>query len=216
MSGLGLNIIYDRNILYDSKKRTIIIAAGSFLINSVYSAVNIFLGITNKSYWFITLGTYYFILSVMRFYILLSEKRITSDKNINHGATKTIIGIMLIILGFVLCGSVYLSVYFEVTGRLHEILVITMATYAFSKITLAIINFVKRHKLNSPVLMLIRNIGLADAAVSIFSLQKTMLVSFEGMTDYEIKIMNACTGTVVWIFVVLIGIVTIRRKKNIK
>lgn len=204
-------------MLYDKKQRIVLIAFASFIINTVYSAVNLLLGVSQKSYWFITVGTYYFILSLMRFYIILSAKRINEDKITgSYYPIRLFTGLMLILSGFVLCGSVYLSIYYEVTKSQHEILVITMAVYAFTKITLAIINFVKRNKLNSPVLSLIRNIGLADAAVSIFSLQKTMLVSFQGMSETEIDIMNGCTGTAVWILVALIGVGIIHKdKKNL-
>ena len=67
---------------------------------------------------------------------------------------------------------------------------ITIAVYAFTKITIAIINFVKARKSNSATVKVLRNIALADAAVSIFSLQRSMLVSFPGMKQNEILIFN--------------------------
>ena len=142
----------------------------------------------------------------MRFGIILSETRKYSEKNENRlSFIRAFTGSMLIIMGIIMCGVVYISVINDVTKEHHEIFVITMATYAFTKISLAIVNFVKRKHISSPVLSLIRNIGLADAAVSLFSLQRAMLVSFPGMDEYEIMIMNACTGTTVWILVMLIG-----------
>lgn len=57
------------------------------------------------------------------------------------------------------------------------------------------------------MLITIRNIALADAAVSIFSMQRSMLVSFEGMTPENIRIMNICTGIGVCLLVFLLGLI---------
>lgn len=215
MSGTGLCINLSDSILSNKERRMVLIASLSLIINSIYAASNIIVGLKEKSYWFITAGTYYLILAVIRFCIILSEKRSRTDtKEISIRFIRCFTGIMLIIMSTVLCGSVYLSLFHNETEKLNEILVITLASYSFTKITLAIINFTKRKKLNSQFLSLIRNIGLADAAVSIFSLQKSMLVSFPGMSENEIMIMNGCTGSVVWMLVLLIGIGIIYKKKR--
>lgn len=206
MSGTGLYINPYKSVFYDKNRRVFLIAALSLCLNCIYAAVNIFLGLSEISYWFITVGAYYLVLAVMRFGIILSEKRKHSEeKDSRLSFIRVFTGSLLIIMGIVLCGVVYFSIFYDVTKSHHEIIVITMATYAFTKISLAIINFVKRKHISSPVLSLIRNIGLADAAVSVFSLQRAMLVSFPGMKENEIMIMNACTGTAVWILVMLIG-----------
>lgn len=207
MSGIGLCVIPNKSLLFNKNRRLYLIAFISLVLNGIYAIFNAYLGLFENSYWFITVGAYYLILAVMRFGIVLSEKKNTSDNNeINIGFIRAFTGVMLLLMGLILSASIYLSIFHDVTKGQNEIFVITMATYSFTKITLAIINFVKRKKLSSPVLSLIRNIGLADAAVSIFSLQKTMLVSFPGMAENEIDIMNGCTGTAVWILVMLIGI----------
>ena len=58
----------------------------------------------------------------------------------------------------------------------------------------------------SPVLRTLRNIALADACVSIYSLQRSMLVSFPGMEAAEIQLFNILTGTAVWLTVLFLGI----------
>ena len=54
---------------------------------------------------------------------------------------------------------------------------------------------------------------IADAFVSIFALQRSMLVSFEGMNETEIIIMNAVLGSAVCIIVFLLGLNLVRSKK---
>ena len=88
----------------------------------------------------------------------------------------------------------------------HEIVMITIATYTFTKITISIIGMVKAKRSASPALKTLRNISLADACVSIYTMQRSMLVSFPGMEAADILLLNIFTGTVVWIVVLLLGI----------
>lgn len=215
MSGVSKTIIIGKNLTDEKRFKIIITATGSLFINIVYAFVNLLNGLFNHSFWFITLGAYYTVLSVLRFTALMSERKISETKSCNNILFIQIFsGIMLIFLSIVLCGSVYLSLFFDVIKKQNEIFVITMAVYAFTKITIAIINFVKRKELCSPVLKTIRNISLADAAVSILSLQRSMLITFEGMSENEIMIMNGATGSVVWIGVCLIGIMMLISSKK--
>ena len=94
----------------------------------------------------------------------------------------------------------------------HLIVMLVMAIYAFTKITLASVNWVKSRKSTSAKLITLRNLSFADAFVSMFSLQRSMLVSFEGMTETEIRIMNVATGSAVCIIVFLLGLSLVRKK----
>ena len=88
-----------------------------------------------------------------------------------------------------------------------------MAAYAFTNITHATIKFIKARRSTSTTLIALRNISFADAFVSIFVLQRSMLVSFEGMTETGIVIMNAALGFVVCVIVFLLGVNLLRNKK---
>ena len=90
--------------------------------------------------------------------------------------------------------------------KLHLIVMIAMATYAFTKITLAAIHWVKSRRSSSAKIVTLRSISFADALVSIFALQRSMLVSFEGMSGGEIRLMNALLGSAVCAVVFLLGL----------
>ena len=90
-----------------------------------------------------------------------------------------------------------------------------MATYAFTKITLATIKLVKARRSTSATLITLRNISFADAFVSIFALQRSMLVSFEGMSETEIVIMNASLGSAVCAIVFLLGLNLVRKQESV-
>lgn len=76
----------------------------------------------------------------------------------------------------------------------QEIMMITIAAYTFYKAAMAIVNAIKARRQQSSWLTAIRNIGCADAAASLLTLQRSMLVSFGGMSNRDISLMNALTG----------------------
>lgn len=90
---------------------------------------------------------------------------------------------------------------------------ITIATYSFGKISTALINLCKNKKYDYPVIATIRNISFADAAVSIFSLQRSMLVSFGNKSYFEVQIFNILTGIGVCLIVMILGINLIRKDR---
>ena len=178
--------------------RTLKLALVSLLFNMVYSAYHIIFGITTHSWWFFTIGIYYAILSIVRFVVL-------RHKGKKHFVIR-FTGIMLMVLSLSLVGTVILAFVKDRGTEFHLIVMLAIAVYAFTKITLATIKWIKARKSKSAKLITLRNISFADAFVSIFSLQRSMLVSFEGMTEMEIRIMNVATGSAVCIIVFLLGL----------
>ena len=185
--------------------KTLKIALLSLVTNTAFAAYYLISGTLTSSWWLLTLGSYYVILSLLRFTVLLSKRK-------EHFIVK-FTGWMLIALSIPLVGTVLLSVLRDRGHELHMIIMIAMAAYAFTKITLATVNVVKARRTSSAVLITLRNISFADAFVSIFALQRSMLVSFEGMTETEIIIMNATLGSAVCVIVLLLGINLLKNKK---
>ena len=186
--------------------KTLKIALASLMLNTAFATYHLVFGIVTSSWWLLTLGSYYLILSIVRFVVLLFKFK---ERFIAKFA-----GWMLILLSIPLAGTVILSVVRDRGHELHMIVMIAMAVYAFTKITLATINLVKSRRSTLATIIMLRNISFADAFVSIFALQRSMLVSFEGMTEAEIVIMNATFGSAVCIVVFLLGLNLIRNKNN--
>ena len=114
-------------------------------------------------------------------------------------------GILLLVLNFALTGVILLTIAQDTARRYSEIVVISIATYTFYKIIMAVVNMVKVRKMQSPVLITIRNIGVADALVSMLTLQATMLASFQGKGGLDANRMNAVTGMVVCVLILALG-----------
>ena len=187
--------------------RTRKLALANLLFNMVYSAYHIIFGVTTHSWWFFTIGIYYAILSIVRFVVL-------RHKGKKHFVIR-FTGIMLMALSLSLVGTVILAFAKDRGIEFHLIVMLAIAVYAFTKITLATIKWIKARKSKSAELITLRNISFADAFVSIFSLQRSMLVSFEGMTEIEIRIMNVATGSAVCIIVFLLGLNLVQPQRQL-
>ena len=185
--------------------RTLNIALASLVFNIAFATYHLVAGLVTGSWWLLTLGSYYLVLSVVRFVVL----RIKSKERFVAKFT----GWMLILLSMPLAGTVILSVVKDRGHEHHMIVMIAMAAYAFTKITLATIKLIKARRSTSATLITLRNISFADAFVSIFALQRSMLVTFEGMTEAEIVIMNATLGSAVCVIVFLLGLNLVRNRK---
>lgn len=174
------------------------------LFNLLFSGYHILFGVIEQSWWLFTLGIYHVVLSAVRFAVILIKRD-------GRYITK-FTGIMLMILSAPLAGIAILAVVEDRGTVFHEIVMITIAVYAFSKITLAIIKLIKSRQSDSAKESALRNISLAAAFVSIFSLQRSMLVSFGEMTAENIRLMNGATGIGVCVTVFGLGLYLVRKQ----
>ncbi len=176
----------------------------SLCINLAYGIYNFVTGLMTHTWWYITLGLYFTILGVIRFAVL-QIKRKANDAS-DELFAKKFTGIMLTVLSVCLIGTVILSSVTE-RGVNHGIIaMITIATYSFTKVTMAIINLVKSKKNDSTAVKTLRSISFCDAFVSIASLQRSMLVTFPGTDEQTILILNIFTGSAVCIIVFITGL----------
>lgn len=191
----------------DRRFRTNAISVTTAVWNIAYALGNLALGWLQESFWFLTMGAYFLVLSVMRLGCL-NALRVRTEKVKYIGR---FIGILLILLCLVLAGSVVLSHRLDVNTPVHSIIMISIAAFTTAKTTLAVINAVKAHKTGDPVWTALRNISCVDAAVSILSMQRSMLVSFGDMPPDQIQLMNLLTGMGVCVAVFAFGVALLRR-----
>ena len=201
---------YGARFLEDYTFRTILTTLPTFLINVVYTVYNGVIGVMNQSAWFITMAVYYSLLGIMRYFAVNTERktsRMENPKLIRKRELSVIRtdGILLLLLNLALSGVVLLTIAKGTAKTYSEIMVISIAAYTFYKITMAVINMVKVRKMQSPILITIRNIGVADALVSMLTLQTTMLASFQDTSSIDANRMNGIAGLAVCILIALLG-----------
>lgn len=197
--------------LEDYTFRTILTTMPAFLINVAYTVYNGVIGIMNRSAWFITMAVYYSFLGIMRYHAVNTGRKISrmEDQKMIRRKEISVIrtdGILLLLLNLSLAGIVLLTIVNGTARTYPEIMVISIAAYTFYKMTIAVINMVKVRKLQSPILITIRNIGVADALVSMLTLQMTMLASFQEKSSLDANYMNGVTGLVVSVLIVALGV----------
>ena len=200
---------FGARFLEDYTYRTILTTMPSFAINVAYTVYNGVIGIMNQSAWFITMAVYYSLLGIMRYCAVNTERktsRMEEQKLIRKKQLSVIRtdGILLLLLNLALSGVVLLTIAQGRAKTHSEIMVIAIAAYTFYKITMAVINMVKVRKMESPIT--IRNIGVADALVSLLTLQATMLASFRETSSLDPNRMNGITGLAVCILIAALGV----------
>ncbi|MFT4005662.1 MAG: hypothetical protein QM683_08485 [Lacrimispora sp.] len=213
---------FTNRVYKDYRFRTVLSAFFSFLINLFYAVSNGIIGILNHSAWFGTLAAYYIFLSVMRFTTVWYERKISKlnedkKRKIQELTVYRHCGILLILITIALGGAVLLLLDQKGGKSYPGTLIFAVAAYTFYKIILSVINMVKTKRMKSPLLATIRNIGYADALVSILSLQTAMLVSFKEGGELDPQMMNGLTGVGVCMMILFIGIymtyTSIRKKR---
>ena len=195
-TGLG------RRLQDDRRFRIVTGAAATLTVNLLYGAGHVVLGILEGSVWLLVMAAYYILLGVMRFGAVLTERRHASERFVMR-----LCGGMLMALALVMGGATAISLA-ENNAVPHGIVImLTIAIYIFWKMTMAIVHTVQAHQSGTPLTRTIRNITLASALASLLTMQRSMLVSFDGdMTAEAALILNICTGSAVCILVFLLGL----------
>ena len=195
--------------------RIMVSAMAAFVFNLFYALYHCVLGIINCSLWFISMGAFYGVLAMMRFSaVLFDRKHRKSFSNDMDVFVMKFSGVLLIVLGVVLAVVNYISLSQDIATKYEKITMITIATYTFCKIVIAIVRAVKQRKHSSSLLRMIRNINYAEVSASILTLQRSMLVSFDSMDKRQVRFMNAMTGAAVCLFVLVLGLSMIAKKRK--
>lgn len=209
-----------KKIICNQRYRIVLSAAIAFVFNLLYALYHGILGILNLSFWFIAMCAFYGIFAVMRFSAVLCEyghRKKHLPSNVSEQFVMKLSGILLTVLSIVLATVIYISLSQNIAAKHEEIIMLTIATYTFYKITIAVIRAVKQHKNASLLLKTIRSISYAEVAASILTLQRSMLVSFGEMEQKQVQLMSALTGAGAFLFVLILGISLIiksSRKEN--
>ncbi len=212
ISRINLNSI-GYAFLYDKQYRIIIKAVISLIINVLFSLYNGILGVLNASLIFIVSAVYYLLLGLMRLLVLMADRKNSLDK---EKQSASVVGTLLFLLSIVYSSIIFFTMRHNTISSYGEITMITIATFTFTKITVAIINALKHSSEESPVIMAVNNIRYSEVAVSLLTMQQSMLVSFGDMAEKTSNVLNACTGGAVCIFIVSLGIITLKNSRKDK
>ena len=204
----------------DTRLRVNMSLYGTLMWNTAYAFLQFGMGYRHKTFWFYSLGCYYALLAVMRFFLVRhSGKHKPGEKMLDELRKYRTCGIILLVMNLALALMIFFMVYWNRTFNHHEITTIALAAYTFTSFTFAIINVVKYRKYNSPVFSASKAISFASACVSMLTLESTMLTTFGNgtMTLTERRIMLGASGGVISAFIIAMAVyMIIKGTKRIK
>ena len=184
---------------------------GSLIWNIAFAIFQLVLGFYHKSFWFYTMFAYYVMLGVMRFFLVKHTRKYKANEETTIEVKKSILcGYLLIAMNLALAVIVFFMVYWNRTFYHHMITTIALAAYTFFTFTFAIINLVKYRKYKSPIYSSAKTISLIAGAVSMLTLETTMLTTF-GANESPLfsQIMLSLTGVAVIGFAITMAIIMI-------
>ena len=208
---------YAKRYFNDVQLRMNISLYGSLIWNVAFAIFQLGLGFYHKSFWFYSMFAYYVMLGVMRFFLVNHTRKYKANEETKIEIKKSILcGWLLIAMNLALAVIVFFMVYWHRTFYHHEITTITIAAYTFLTFTFAIINLVKYRKYKSPVYSSAKTISLIAGAVSMLTLESTMLTTF-GTTESQLfsQIMLSLTGVAVIGFAIAMVIIMIVKGKKL-
>ncbi len=203
---------FAKDLTEDYHFRTLVFAACSFIINLGFVAFNTVLSVMTGNVWYGSLAGYYFLLSLLRGGVFQGDRRAKKKANGEESAYKILrlknyrkCGAALFVLDIAMSVAVTFMVLSQKPTQYTEIMAIVFASYSCYKITFAILNIFKAKRTKDLQIQAFRNIGLADAAVSLLSLQTTLVSTFSA-DGQDMILLNALTGAFVCLLTIGMGV----------
>lgn len=198
--------------------KTFFSSAVSSVLGIVFAAYNGFLGIYYASLWNGTIGLYYILLAIIRFTVVISQRKsekMQSDTRKAH-RKKTFITthIIIIFMNLSLIGPISLMISGNRTYNLGLIPAIAMAAYTTYRIVMAAIHFRKSKTSDNMLVKELRMLNMIDTFVAVLTLQNTMIIANVGGIDGEMKLVSIITSSVIWLGIVILSIVSFFKIKQ--
>jgi hypothetical protein len=202
-----------KRFMEDYDFKSLITSIISFLITLGFAIFEAILGIVYRSVWFGALAVYRIALLLARTTNLFLNIKYHLTKDESTAAKRIKLrmyfanGLFLIFISLAISLAVWHVVYRgESFKKPGEIIVIAYAAYVFFKMGLAIYHIVKSVKNQELNIIVIRNINLADAFLSMFALQTALFSAYSQDNENLVPMMNRLIGFGVCILVALLGI----------
>ena len=194
---------------YDFK--TLMTALGTLCVTVAFAIYNGFLGVRHLSLWHGSICVYYLVISLLRGFIVISEKIIAShdDKERKIKRTYIISSALLLVLNISLIVPISLMVTLQKPVNMTLIPAITVAAYTTYKIIAASFNLAKRKKTADKLIKLLRTIGFIDALVSVLTLQNTLIMVNSKGEDISLLPLSAVTSAAAIITAVVLSVVAL-------
>lgn len=202
---------YTLRLIQDKPFRILVGLFVGLGINICFGIFKVVLGIVYDSKWFIAVGGYYMLLSVMRVLLLRGRKHslkqeTPEQRRLYQLKAYRACGVLMVGLNLAMTGLVFQMIWWGQSFAYPGFVIYASAAYAFYAMGMAIKNLVKYWKVENPIFSAAKRLSFATAMVSILALQTAMISQFG--TDNGVmfeKIMNTLTGSVVCVIILFMA-----------
>ena len=194
----------------DYEYNTVLCAFAGLIPNAAFAVTNGIVGVHTSSAWSGSLAAYYLILTLMRMFVLGFYRR----NGKSAWKIYRFCGIMFVLMSTALGGAVVLMVRSGNGKDYPGFLIYAVAAYTFIKMGTSIQNLIQAKRYQNPVISILRDIGYADALVSLLTLQTALFAAFGQDSTALIPVMNGITGSVICMAVLVLGIYMIYKAKK--
>ncbi len=208
--------------------RTYVFNGISFFVNLAFVIFNTVFAFLTDYLWYGVLAGYYFVLGLLRIFMIVgaiyAKKKAKDDENLltmlryrNYLAC----GIMLLVMSVAMTPAIILLIAYPPPSTHGKFITIMLAAYTFYKVIASIVHSRKVIKHNAPEATALRNISLSNAAISLLSLENTMLATFS-IGDNSLEPLSIALGVVVGalnlylaIMMIVKGSIKLKKQKDI-
>ncbi|MBQ8342350.1 MAG: hypothetical protein IJY22_08285 [Clostridia bacterium] len=199
--------------------RTVMEACLSLIGNLGYAVFNGVVAIVSRSVWYGALATYYILLTLLRSRLILHHRKLAKGNLEDERAQRRseisryrMCGAVLVAMPLCLSAAIVQMIVADQGYSYGELTIYVVAAYTFFKITRGIMNAVRARQNPDLTVKALRNVGLADAMVSVLALQTAMFDAFGGELNTDLA--NALTGAGVCAVTVCVGIYMLIKAKK--
>lgn len=181
--------------------------------NFLYVVFRIFVGIRYASVWFVAIAIYYLALGLMRLSLIMSyRKRSIESEWRCYRRTAWELFVLNIPMG----GMILLLVLTDSGYSYPGYVIYLSALYTFYTVILSVMNLERFRKLGSPILSAAKVLNLVAALMSLLCLQTAMIAQFsDGEGSFRVK-MNAATGGIIWLAVIVTAVYMLFHSRKMK
>ena len=167
--------------------KTLVLCIFSLIVTFAFALYNAYLGIKFSDTFAIAISIYYILLIWVKVATIVVEKRIWRKEEEYKARVRTknykISFVFVIIIDLALIAPILLMVVYPKEVNFGIIPAIAMATYSFYKIISSIINYKRSKRSQNLTIILLRELNIIEAVVSILILQHTLIMVNGGMVD---------------------------------
>lgn len=185
----------------------------SVLCSLAFCLYNGFLGLFKHTIWNQSIFLYYLLLLIIRF-ILYHNRKKEQEK-----PTYIVTSIILFVMNIVMIGPAILMVYGQKEVNMTLIPALVVALYTTYKVSSVIYNlFSKKKQTNSLIKKQITIVRLFDAAMSVLTLQNTMIIVNNSQNEQDMHMLSMVSTIsiliVLMVFSIIMFIKTLKQNKQ--